>query len=65
MKFLMCKLGRSEQFMSLSMGRADLVSGRKAISSVLSKLDSEHFQIPQQFIILTAASSAVKADVLF
>lgn len=61
----MCKLGRSEQFMSLSMGRADLVSGRKAISSVLSKLDSEHFQIPQQFIILTAASSAVKADVLF
>ena len=29
MKFLMCKLGRSEQFTSLSMGRADLVSGEE------------------------------------
>lgn len=62
----MCKLGRSEQFTSLSMGRADLaIRGRKAISFVPSKLDSEHFQIPQQFIVLTAAGSAVKAVVLF
>lgn len=50
--------------MSLLMGRADLVSGEEK-PSLLSKLDSEHFQIPQQFIVLTAAGSAVKADVLF